>query len=272
MNLLVVLATTVALTQAPPATKAEQLQDASRKGDAAAVKQLLDEGVDVNTKFRYGATAIFYACDAGNVEVVKVLLDKGAALDIEDTFYKFTPLMLAVSPARKKTPAHTEIVKLLIAKGAPGRENVLAIAVGDGDADTVKAILDAGPLPASNLTDALEAAKAENKTAVVALLEKSGAKPYEDFKIDPALLARYAGTYRLPNGNEIVITTAGGRLIGAPAGGSKAMLSPRDSTTFLLIGQPGATLTFKVEADKVTAFTLAQTGRPSLTYARVEGK
>ena len=119
MKLLLVLFTAFVLGQAPPATKAEQLQDAARKGDAAAVKKLLDEGVDVNTKYRYDATALFYACDAGHVEVVKVLLDKGADLTVKDTFYGFTPLMLAVSPARKKTPAHTEIAKLLIAKGAP---------------------------------------------------------------------------------------------------------------------------------------------------------
>ena len=104
-----------AQTSAP--TKAEQLQDAARKGDAPAVQRLLDDGVDVNTKFRYNATAIFYACDAGNVEVVKVLLDHGADLTLKDTFYGFTPLMLAVSPARTKTPAHTEIAKLLVAEG-----------------------------------------------------------------------------------------------------------------------------------------------------------
>src|SRR5256885_771848 len=94
------------LPPAPPPPHAGQLQDAARKGDAAAVKTLLDEGVDVNTKFRYNATAIFFACDAGHVDVVKALLDKGADLTIKDTFYGFTPLMLAVSPARKKTPAH----------------------------------------------------------------------------------------------------------------------------------------------------------------------
>src|SRR6187401_2538951 len=125
MQLLVTLAAALALAQAPPLTKAEQLQDAARKGDAATVKKLLDEGVDVNTKFRYNATALFYACDHGHVDVVKVLLDKGADLTVKDTFYGFTPLMLAVSPAQKRRPEHTEIAKLLIAKGAPGKEGAL---------------------------------------------------------------------------------------------------------------------------------------------------
>jgi len=110
MTAALLLMLSLSLGQAPTATKTEQLQDAARKGDAATVKRLLDEGVDVNTKFRYDATAIFYACDAGNLDVVKVLLDKGADLTTKDTFYGFTPLMLAVNPARKKTPAHTEIV------------------------------------------------------------------------------------------------------------------------------------------------------------------
>ena len=80
MQILLALTAIIALAQAPPPTKAERLQDAARKGDAAAVKQLLDEGVDVNTKFRYNATALFYAADHGHVEVVKVLLDHGAVM------------------------------------------------------------------------------------------------------------------------------------------------------------------------------------------------
>jgi ankyrin repeat protein len=36
----------------------EKLFDAARAGDAAAVKALLDRGIDLNTKFRHGATAL----------------------------------------------------------------------------------------------------------------------------------------------------------------------------------------------------------------------
>jgi hypothetical protein len=271
MKLLILFATTLALTQAPPATKAEQLQDATRKGDAAAVKTLLDEGVDVNTKFRYDATAIFYACDAGNIEVVKVLLDKGARLDIKDTFYGFTPLMLAVSPPRKKTPAHKDIVKLLIAKGAPGRELVLGSAVDDGDADMVKTILDAGPLPASNLTDALEAATKAKKDDIAALLEKAGAKPPVEFKIDPALLAKYAGIYKGQNDIEIAVSgtalTIG--LPGAPAAQRGTMVA-KDEKTFRGVGMNGTTFVFQVTGDKVTGFQIVPPQGSPITYTRVE--
>src|SRR6476620_946386 len=126
MQLLLSLAAIIAFAQAPALSKTDQLQDAARKGDAAAVKKLLDEGVDVNTKFRYNATALFYACDHGHLEVVKVLLDRGADMYIKVTFYGFTPLALATGPAQKKKPEHTEIAKLLIQKGAPGKDQALS--------------------------------------------------------------------------------------------------------------------------------------------------
>ena len=274
MHLLIALTAIAALAQAPPPTKAEQLQEAARKGDAATVKKLLDEGVDVNTRFRYNATALFYAADHGHVDVVKVLLDHGAAMDVKDTFYGFTPLMLAVGPAQKKRPEHTEIAKLMIAKGSPGKDVALTSAIQSGDAAFAKFILDSGGLPASSLSDALEGAKAANKTEMVTLLEQAGAKPYEDFKIDPALLAKFPGTYKGPTGNELTIAAAGVRLTigaaGAPAPQRRTMVATA-GTSFKGIGVP-VTVTFLVEGDKVTGFSLTQgTGQPA-TYTRVEGK
>lgn len=274
MNTLVILATIVALAQAPPLTKAEQLQDAARKGDAATVKKLLDEGVDVNTKFRYNATALFYACDHGHLEVVKVLLDKGADLTVKDTFYGFTPLMLATGPAQKKKPEHTEIAKLLIAKGSPGKEQALTSAIQAGDAALARVILDSGGLSPISLSDAFEAAKAANKPELVTMLETAGAKPYEDFKIDAAVLAKLAGTYRGPTGNELTVAPAGARLtIGPPTAppGQRLTLVATGDNAFKAIGAP-ITVMFQVNADKVTGFTLTQGSNPASTYSRVEGK
>jgi len=274
MKLIIALAAALALAQAPPLTKAEQLQDAARKGDAATVKKLLDEGVDVNTKFRYNATALFYACDHGHVDVVKVLLDKGADLTVKDTFYGFTPLMLAMSPAQKKKPEHTEIAKLLLAKGAPGKEMALPMAVQSDDAALAKVILDSGGVPAASLSDALEMAKASGKTDMTTLLEQAGAKPYEDFKVDPALLAKLPGTYRNPGGNELSVVAAGSRItIGNPAAppAQRIMGYATGEKTFKAIGAP-VTVTFIVEGDKVTGFTLVQGGGQPITFTRVEGK
>lgn len=275
MQLLIALVTVVAAMQTAAPTKADQLQDAARKGDAAAVEKLLDEGVDVNTKFRYGATALFYACDHGHVDVVKVLLDKGADLTIKDTFYGFTPLMLAVSPAQKRKPEHTEIAKLLIGKGSPGKEDALSGAVEEGDASLVKFILDSGGMPAATLSEALEAARSRNKSEIASILEAAGAKVPEDFKMDAAQLARFAGRYQNAAGNEVTIAVNGARLsIGPPtaAPAQRGTLAAKDPTTFRGIGMGGVSVVFTLDGAKVTGFNLVPPQGNPVIYTRVEGK
>jgi hypothetical protein len=274
MKLLITLAAVLALAQAPPLTKTEQFQEAARKGDAATVKKLLDEGVDVNTKFRYDATALFYACDHGHLEVVKILLDHGANMNVKDTFYGFTPLMLATGPAQKKKPEHTEIAKLLITKGSPGKELALNNAIEEGNAALARFVLDSGGIPANNLTDALEMARSTNKPEMVSLLQQAGAKPYEDFKIDPAMLAKFAGTFKSPSGNELTVVPNGGRItIGqaaAPPAQRLTLVATADKA-FKAIGAP-VTITFLVDGDKVPSFTLVQGTNPGTVFTRVEGK
>jgi ankyrin repeat protein len=148
--LLVLFTAVAAAAQAPPADSADAFAAAVRKGDAAAVKKLLDEGVDVNTKYRYNATALSFACDRGHVEVVKLLLDCGADVNAADTFYNATPLTWAIGPAMGRKPQHVEVVRLLLAKGG---------------------------IHADRLSDALEAAARANQDEVVALLKAAGAKP-----------------------------------------------------------------------------------------------
>jgi hypothetical protein len=272
---LLLLVTALVLAQTPAPTKAEQLQDAARKGDAAVVKQLLDEGVDVNTKFRYGTTALFFACDAGQVEVVKVLLDKGADLTVKDTFYGMTPLALAVSPPRKKTPAHNQIARLLIAKGAPDGEMALGAAIDEDDDELARAVLDRGGLSADKLSDALESARADKKPKTTALLEKAGAKPYDEFKIDAAALAKFTGRYKNERSQEITVSADGTRLSahfeGAPPD-QHATLVAKDATTFRGVGMQGTTFVFTVEGDKATSFAITPVQGPPAKYTRVEGK
>ena len=101
----------------------EEFFAAARKGDVAAVKGLLDKGVNVNAKTRYGATALSYACDKGHVELVKLLIERGADVNVKDTFYGEVPIGWALSHG------HVDIIKLLLDKGAAGTERTLMTGV-----------------------------------------------------------------------------------------------------------------------------------------------
>jgi hypothetical protein len=259
----------LAQSSAAAADKAEAFAEAARKGDAATAKKLLDQGVDVNTKFRYGATALSYACDRGHLDVVKLLLDRGADTNVTDTFYHATPLTWAVSPNMGHRPQHPEIVRLLLEHGAQGKGSALMGAISGPDVPTAKVILDSGGLQPDALSDALEAATRAGNTEILALLEAVGAKARVEFKIDEAQLARFAGTYNGPGGTPLVLTVANGHLTGGAAPGQRLTFVARDATTFGVMEAPGATLTFRLEGDKVTSV-----GFPSnaTTWTRVEGK
>jgi hypothetical protein len=256
-----------------PGDKADALAEAARKGDAAAVKKLLDEGVDVNTKYRYGATALSFACDRGHLDVVKLLLDRGADANVKDTFYGATPLTWAVSPAMGRKPQHPEVVRLLLQHGAQGKDQALMGAVSGSDAATTKVILDLGGLSASTLSDALESATSGKHQDIVALLEQAGAKPRPEFKMEPAQLARFGGTYSGTGSSaqmSVAIAIVDGRLV-ATLGGQRLTLVPRDQTTFGVAEQPGSRVTFRVEQDKPVAMTVSVMGN-TLTFTRAEEK
>ena len=90
------LTVSAVIAQNPKQELNDQMWEAARKGDAAAVTALLDKGADVNAKFRYGTTALFKASERGNTEVVKVLLARGADVTVKDTFYGATAMTWAL--------------------------------------------------------------------------------------------------------------------------------------------------------------------------------
>jgi hypothetical protein len=93
----------------PPLT--EQLMGASYEGHVDVVEVLLAKGADINAKDKNGLTALDLASYEGRVNVVKLLLAKGADINAKDKG-GLTVLGLA------SYIGHQEVVDLLKARGA----------------------------------------------------------------------------------------------------------------------------------------------------------
>ena len=116
----------------------KELLKACCNGNLKKVKQLLEEGADVNVKDEKGRTALMFASWYSHKEVVKQLLEKGADVDAEDIYGK-TALMYA------SEKGHKEIVELLKSYEAIRdiAEKLLNACV-IGDLEKVKQLLEKG--------------------------------------------------------------------------------------------------------------------------------
>jgi len=239
----------------------DQLFEAVRKGDVAAVTAALDHGADVNAKFRYGTTALFKAAERGYAEVVKVLLDRGADVKVKDTFYGATAMSWALDSK------HVDVVKLILQKDTGDVDDVLTAGVRQGNADLVKAALDTGKAQAQTLTAALLLSSSDEKSAAITeMLKKAGAQP--PFEVDAATLQSYAGKYKGDPGPEITVTVKDGKLF-VTLGRDAYELMALDKSTFRPIAFDGVTVVLNSEGGKVTGATLKQ-GPNATQLKRVE--
>ena len=215
-----------AAAQAPDKTALnEELWDAARAGDAARVARALDKGADVNSGNRYKAGALFFAADRGHVEVIKLLLDRGADINVQDTFYKFRPIVMALMNG------HVDAAKLLLDRGATGASDVLSTAIQRKDVALATAALQSKDLTAANLKSALAAAKRTSATEIVPLVEKKLASlPPEPaapvFNVPVETLQRYAGRYTNDSGVAIGVALTNNQLVLTPPGQGPMTLVP----------------------------------------------
>ena len=138
-SLLLVLAITAASTPESP------VADAAMRRDAAAVKQLLKQGADVNAAQGDGMTALHWAAMHNDAELARMLVYAGARNDAATRNGTYTPLHLA---ARNGAAA---VVKALLDAGAnanlattSGGATPLHLAAAQGNTETIAALLDHG--------------------------------------------------------------------------------------------------------------------------------
>lgn len=88
-----------------------ELHDAAREGDKYTLLHLLAMGMSVEQPTRWGQTPLVTAVEAGQTEIVRLLIGKGANVNATNKSTQ-TVLMLAVRDG------HTEIEGLLRVAGA----------------------------------------------------------------------------------------------------------------------------------------------------------
>src|SRR5688572_9807507 len=180
---------------AAPSATTEELWNAARDGDLARVTKALQAGADLQAKTRYGATVLTFAADKGHLDVVKLLLERGADPNAQDTFYKFRALDMALMNE------HDPVAILLLERGSKGADRALGTAIQRGSVPVAQAALASPELTGANLRTALGAAKRSGKTELAALIDKKLATvPAEASSsavaIDRRVLQSYVGNYR----------------------------------------------------------------------------
>jgi hypothetical protein len=111
-----------------PSATPDQMRDgftwACEFGQTSVVEFLLDRGMDVNARLpkHHGQTGLHWAAHGGCVETVKLLLRRGAAVDVKDERFGGTPLGWALHGLAEETTElrepHYEVVALLVDAGS----------------------------------------------------------------------------------------------------------------------------------------------------------
>jgi outer membrane protein assembly factor BamB len=175
---------------APP----EGLLDAARRGDLAAVRNALDTGVSVNTTNKYGVSALGFAAERGHFDVVRLLVGRGADLNVVDSFYGSRPVDFALRGG------HLNIAVYLLEHKAQGAVSVLNAAVRRRDAAAVKIALATKQADAAALANASAVAAQVGDAQVIAMVKAAAAatpaKPPTLVTLSSELLRSYEGNYQ----------------------------------------------------------------------------
>ncbi|MER9948738.1 ankyrin repeat domain-containing protein [Mesorhizobium sp. M0047] len=209
--------------------QASNLGDLVRNGDVAAVASALDKGAAVNEID--GVTALYIACEGGNVELAKLLIDHGADVNLPVSWQR-TPLYAA------NKAGHAEIVKLLLDNGADPNQvakaqTPLHVAAENGCLQCVIHLVDAGAevnALTSNGNPPIHLAKLRGHDDIVAYLRSHGAgRP----AVAP-ILARLASA-SAESGKEIFDGTCGACHLASPN-----LKIPKRVNLWGVVGRPKA--------------------------------
>jgi ankyrin repeat protein len=165
-----------------------RIADAAMRGDTAAVRSLIRQGVSVNIAQGDGMTALHWAATHGNAAEVRLLLGAGAKVDATTRNGAYTPIHLAA-----KNGNAAAVRALILGKGNASAMTAtgafpIHFAAGIGDTATIDALLDAkaniNVIDTAFKQTPLMWAAAANRLAAVKLLIAKGADLKATSRVD----------------------------------------------------------------------------------------
>ncbi|HET9219408.1 MAG TPA: PQQ-binding-like beta-propeller repeat protein [Terriglobia bacterium] len=264
-GMLILTATALLVSQGSQSAN-EALWQAARDGDTAAITAALAKGADINAKSRYDVTPLFFAATSGRLEAVKLLVARGADVNAQDTFYRSRAAEMAI------TNGHVDVTLYLLQNGADG-DSLLAMGVQQNQEAIVKAAA-AGKVSRQALQSALALAGNTKRDALIPpikeALDKLPPEAAPAFTVNPAVLPKYAGSYRdATSGAAATVSVQNDALMLQMQGGPLVRLVPTAENVFRVV-EVNATLTFNERAGVVDSVGLVQ-GPANLMLARVTG-
>jgi outer membrane protein assembly factor BamB/ankyrin repeat protein len=172
----------------------EELREAARAGDVPRVAALLDAGVPVDAPARHQITPLMLATERGHLEVVRMLVARGADVNVCESFFHSSILAAALENRQR------EIALFLLEQNARDRAPALQWAVENSDLEMAEAALAGSGVEALDLAVARKTAM-DREPALRELLEKAVpvGRPAAAASFDPARLQEYARTFRDQN-------------------------------------------------------------------------
>ena len=258
-----------AAAQTQPSPLVEELWAAAREGSVDRVRKALDAGAPVDAGNRYQATALMFASDRGHAEVIRLLIERGADVNKQDTFYRMRAVNLAMQNG------HEAAVTILLDKGSQGAGQVLSQAAAQGNLGLVTAAVGAKSLTRAEVQTALAAARRGKSPEITALIEKRLADmPTAGVvTVDPAALKSYVGAYRNETaGNIFTVALNGDQLTLTTAPTQPPLTLIATSQTEFGIGEaPGVTIAFAGRGGMIERMVVNQGGTTQNLVRVAEG-
>lgn len=253
--------------QSPPGGDVQALFDAAQAGDRARVAALLDRGVDVNTRSRYGITALGFAAARGQQPVVQLLIERGADVHVADAFYGSRPVDLALREG------HLGVAVYLLRHGSRGAASVLMAGIRRKDAAVVKAALDTGEADATALASASTLAAQQGDATVTALVKSAAAAapPVAAPRVMTVardLLSSYQGRYlNASTGADVAVSLSDKGLTVTAPGQPALELVPLEERRFMAANAPEVLVTFAGRGGIIERLAIVR-GNASIRYDR----